>query len=204
MRDANFLVVRVRQWCWPKMSLHLPYAYAFLQSMPNCRKNNDRTDYFVFVRTRDDNLRRKHQRMRIKPSIFQKGSKKNPRRLNRGNSTVRSFRKQKTVESFCMFIHLTKKHFDRESKHPKQKRIKSKPIQQKNSIKSNISYPNLKNGGKKTMYGAQSMRCLPFCLFLCFFLRVPGLILSLFHRLSLFHHLSISDPKYQSVNQNQI
>ena len=42
-----------------------------------------------------------------------------------------------------------KKHFDRESKTPKQKRIKSKPIQQKNSIKSNISYLNLKNGGKK-------------------------------------------------------
>ena len=32
-----------------------------------------------------------------------------------------------------------KKHFDRESKTPKQKRIKSKPIQQKNSIKSNMS-----------------------------------------------------------------
>ena len=32
-----------------------------------------------------------------------------------------------------------KKHFDRESKNPKQKRIKSKPIQQKNLIKSNMS-----------------------------------------------------------------
>ena len=148
-------------------------------------------------------MRRKHQRKRIEPSIFQKGSKKNPRRLNRRNSTVRSFRKQKTVESFCMFINLTKKRFDRESKNPKQKRIKSKPIQQKNSIKSNISYPNLKNGRKK-MYGAQSMQCLPFCLFLCFFLRVPSLILSLFHCLSLSRplsvssSLSISDPKYQS------
>ena len=155
-------------------------------------------------------MRRKHQRKRIKLSIFQKGSKKNPRRLNRGNSMVRSFRKQKKVESFCMFINLTKKRFDRESKNPKQKRIKSKPIQQKNSIKSNISYPNLKNGGKKTMYGAQSMQCLPFCLFLCFFLHVPGLILSLFHHLSLSRPpsvsspLSISDPKYQSINQNQI
>ena len=29
-------------------------------------------------------------------------------------------------------------------KNPKQKQIKSKPIQQENSIKSNISYPNLK------------------------------------------------------------
>ena len=142
------------------------------------------TDYFVFVRTRDDNLRWKHHKKRIKPSIFQKGSKENPRRLNRGNSTVRSFRKQKTVESFCMFINLRKKCFDRESKNPKQKWIKSKPIQRKNSIKSNISYPNLKNGGKKTMYSAQLMQCLPFCLFLYFFLRVPGLILSLFHRLS--------------------
>ena len=139
LRDANFLVVRVRQWCWLEMSLHLPYSYAFLSSTPNYRKNNDRTGYFVFVRTRDDNLRGKHQRKRIKPSIFQKGSKKNPRRLNRGNSMVRSFRKQKTVESFCMFINLTKKRFDRESKNPKEKRIKSKPIQQKNSIKSNIS-----------------------------------------------------------------
>ena len=49
-----------------------------------------------------------------------------------------------------------KKHFDRESRNPKQKRIKSKPIQQKTQSKSNISYPNLKNG-KKAMYGAQSM-----------------------------------------------
>ena len=32
-----------------------------------------------------------------------------------------------------------KKHFDRESKNPKKKRIKSKPIQQKNLIKSNMS-----------------------------------------------------------------
>ena len=94
-------------------------------------------------------MRRKHQRKRIEPSIFQKGSKKNPRRLNRGNSMVRSFIKQKTIESFCMFINLTKKRFGRESKNLKQKRIKSKPIQQKNSIKSNISYPNLKNGKKK-------------------------------------------------------
>ena len=142
-------------------------------------------------------MRRKHQRKRIKPSIFQKGSKKNPKRLNRGNSTVRSFKKQKKkVESFCMFINLTKKRFDRESKNPKQKRIKSKPIQQKNSIKSNISYPNLKNGGKKTMYGAQSMQCLPFCLSLCFFLRVPGLILSLFHCLSLSRPLFVSSPLY--------
>ena len=152
-----------------------------------------------------------------KAVYFSKGvKKKNPRRLNRGNSTVRSFRKQKTIESFCMFINLTpkkkkKESFDRESKNPKQKRIKSKPIQQKNLIKSNISYPNLKNGGKKkTMYGAQSMQCLPFCLCLCFFLRVLGLIFSLFHRLSLSQPLSvslpfsISDPKNQSINQNQI
>ena len=102
-----------------------------------------------------------------------------------------------------------KKRFDRDSKNPKQKRIKSKPIQQKNSIKSNISYPNLKNG-KKAIYDAQSMQCLPFCLFLCFFFRVPSLILSLFHHLSLSRPpsvsspLSISDPKYQSINQNQI
>ena len=46
-----------------------------------------------------------------------------------------------------------------ENKIPKQKRIKtkikSKPIQQKNSIKSNVSYPNLKqNEGKRT--GANS------------------------------------------------
>ena len=39
--------------------------------------------------------------------------------------------------------------FDRESKNPKQKWIKSKPIQQKISIKSNISYPNLKNRKKQ-------------------------------------------------------
>ena len=39
----------------------------------------------AFRYTRDDNLRRKHQRKRIKLSIFQKGSKKNPGHLNRGN-----------------------------------------------------------------------------------------------------------------------
>ena len=42
---------------------------------------------------------------------------------------------------------LRNKHFHGEPKSPKQKgiktKIKSKPIQQKNSIKSNISYPNL-------------------------------------------------------------
>ena len=32
-------------------------------------------------------------------------------------------------------IEKKKKHFDRESKNPKQKQIKSKPIQQKNSTK---------------------------------------------------------------------
>ena len=40
------------------------------------------------------------------------------------------------------------KHFHGEPKIPKQKRIKSKikskPIQQKNSIKSNVSFPNQK------------------------------------------------------------
>ena len=36
-------------------------------------------------------------------------------------------------------IEKKKKHFDRESKNPKQKRIKSKPIQPKNSIKSNMA-----------------------------------------------------------------
>ena len=59
---------------------------------------------------------------------------------------------------------------------------------------------------KNTMYSAQSMHCLPFCLFLY----VPGFIPSLFHHLSLSQPLSISsplsisDPKYQSINQNQI
>ena len=45
------------------------------------------------------------------------------------------------------------KHFHGEPKNPKQKgiktKIKSKPIQQKNSIKSNISYPNLKKKWRK-------------------------------------------------------
>ena len=44
------------------------------------------------------------------------------------------------------------KHFHGEPKIPKQKgiktKIKSKPIQQKNSRKSNISYPNLKKWRK--------------------------------------------------------
>ena len=44
------------------------------------------------------------------------------------------------------------KHFHGEPKNPKQKgiktKIKSKPIQQKNSRKSNISYPNLKKWRK--------------------------------------------------------
>ena len=68
---------------------------------------------------------------------------------------------------------------------------------------------------------AQSMQCLPFCLFLYFFLRVAGLILSLFHRLSLSlllcpcpHRLSLflfpctfnfnvtQIPKYKSIQPN--
>ena len=43
---------------------------------------------------------------------------------------------------------LENKHFHGEPKSPKQKniktKIKSKPIQQKHSIKSNVSFPNLK------------------------------------------------------------
>ena len=68
---------------------------------------------------------------------------------------------------------------------------------------------------------AQSMQCLPFCRFLRFFLRVAGLILSLFHRLSLSmllspcpHHLYLflfpctfnfnvtQIPKYKSIQPN--
>ena len=132
---------------------------------------------------------------------------------------MRSFRKHKTVESFCMFINLTKKRFDRESKNPKQKRIKSKPIQQKNSIKSNISYPNLKNGGKKkkkqcTVPNRCSVyRFASFSISFSvsqassslYFIASLFLGFSLFHRLSLFltqnSNLLIKtkfDPKYQS------
>ena len=73
-----------------------------------------------------------------------------------------------------MFINLSKKRFGRESKKQKQKRIKSKPMQQKNSIKSNISYPNLKNGKKKRKKKKNNVWCpidavftvLPLSLFL--------------------------------------
>ena len=45
------------------------------------------------------------------------------------------------------------KHFHGEPKNPKQKgiktKIKSKPIQQKNSRQSSISYPNLKKNGER-------------------------------------------------------
>ena len=156
-------------------------------------------------------MRGKHQRKRIKPSIFQKGSKKNPRRLNRGNSMVRSFRKQKTVESFCMFINLTKKRFDRESKNPKEKRIKSKPIQQKNSIKSNISYPNLKNWGGGGEQCTVPNRCSVYrstSFSISFSMSQASsslyFIASLFLGLSLFHRLSIYDSKYQSINKKKI
>ena len=134
---------------------------------------------------------------------------------------MRSFRKHKTVESFCMFINLTKKRFDRESKNPKQKQIKSKPIQQKNSIKSNISYPNLKKEKKQcTVPNRCSVyRSTSFSVSFSVSQASSSLyfITSLFLGLSLFHHLSLFltqnsnlliktkfDPKYQSINQNQI
>ena len=138
LRDANFFVVRVRQWCWPEMSLHLPYAYAFLQSTPNYRKNNDRTDYFVFVRTRDDNLRRKHQRKRIKPSIFSKWVKEESQTSQQGKFNGEKFQKTKKSREFLhVYKFDKKKRFDKESKNPKQKRIKSKPIQPKKKKKLN-------------------------------------------------------------------
>ena len=90
-----------------------------------------------------------------------------------------------------------KKRFDRDSKNPKQKRIKSKPIQQKNSIKSNISYPNLKNGEKKCTVPNRCSVYRSASFFVSFF--VSQALSSLY-----FIALSISNPKYQSVNQNQI
>ena len=46
LREASFLVVGVRRWCWPGMSPYLPLCICFLHSMPNGRKNNDRTHLF--------------------------------------------------------------------------------------------------------------------------------------------------------------
>ena len=46
LRKASFLVVRVQQWCWPKMSPYLPLCIRFLHFMPNGRKNNGRTHLF--------------------------------------------------------------------------------------------------------------------------------------------------------------
>ena len=108
-----------------------------------------------------------------------------------------------------------KNRFDRDSKNLKQKRIKSKPIQQKNSIKSNISYPNLKNRKKKqctvpnrcSVYHSASFS-ISFSMSQAssslYFITSLFLDLSLFHRLSLFltqnTNLLIktkSDPKYQ-------
>ena len=71
------------------------------------------------------------------------------------NQQQNRFSKSKPQEKKTMNTDIRKqgkesknKHFHGEPKNPKHKgiksKIKSKPIQQKNSRKSNISYPNLK------------------------------------------------------------
>ena len=61
------------------------------------------------------------------------------------------------------------KHFHEEPKNPKLKgiktKIKSKPIQKKISVKSNISYPNLKkNGEKRTRADSDNLMCQIYSL----------------------------------------
>ena len=85
-----------------------------------------------------------------------------------------------------------------------KKQIKPQPSQQENSIERNISYPNLKKN-LPVLMGHRFFPVVWFCLFLCFFLRVSGLIASLYfylrvHRISLMatYELCLSLSLYLS------
>ena len=84
-----------------------------------------------------------------------------------------------------------------------KKQIKPQPSPQENSIESNTSYPNLKKF--TSVDGHRFFSVVWFCLFLCFFLCVLGLIDSLYfylcvHRISLMasYKLSLSLSLYLS------
>ena len=72
LREPNFLVVRVRWWCWPEMSPYLPLCIRFLHSMPNGRKKNGRTHLFFErgQRKTADNLAREKQQQLVVGNRF--------------------------------------------------------------------------------------------------------------------------------------
>ena len=72
-----------------------------------------------------------------------------------------------------------------------KKQIKPQPSPQENSIERNTSYPNLKKF--TNVDGHRFFSVVWFCLFLCFFLHVSGLIASLYFYLRV-HHISLLAP----------
>ena len=72
-----------------------------------------------------------------------------------------------------------------------KKQIKPQPSPHENSIERNTSYPNLKKF--TSVDGHRFFSAVWFCLFLCFFLRVLGLIASLYFCLRV-HRISLMVP----------